>query len=331
MFQAKIGETLPPNAAPLLRKLGLAHLLQDPAHLACFGNQYVWGSAALQDKLFIGHLEPNGWHLHRAVFEAQLAQLAQSTPGIGWRMGCKVLGAVAARPPAPSWQVEIEQDGQRQTLTTAFLVDATGRSAKIGRACGSARTQLDALTGLACTFTLAHPLPQTTSIEAVANGWWYAAPLTGNRLVTLFMTDADLLPQAARTSGGYWQALQQTQHIRSLLPAVPPTGQTTPLTRLASSSYLNQIAGRNWLAVGDAAYAYDPISSYGITSAIGGGFYAGNAIADHLLGKTEALSAYRYLQAQAYGYYLAMLQHQYALERRWPDAPFWQRRHGRFV
>ena len=184
----------------------------------------------------------------------------------------------------------------------------------------------DNLIGLACCFDLPQPIALTTRIEAVAKGWWYAAPLAGRRLMTLFMTDADLPDKTLRSASGYWQALQQTHLIRTLLPATASALASAPVTRLAGSAWLNEVAGENWLAVGDAAYAYDPISSYGITSAIGGGFYAGNAVADCLLGRADALPAYRQVLAQAYAQYWPLLQHQYALEQRWPDAPFWQRR-----
>ena len=56
----------------------------------------------------------------------------------------------------------------------------------------------------------------------------------------------------------------------------------------AETSRLDRIAGPGWLALGDAAAAYDPLSSYGIGSAMGSGFYAGQAIADSLAGRDPA-------------------------------------------
>lgn len=325
-FPAKIGETLPPSSAALLQKLGLAQLLQDPAHLPCYGNEFVWGQAAPQEKLFFSQTQAHGWHLARDRFEAALAARVQSEALVTWQMACKMLRAQLRGDAQTPWQVEVEQDGQHHLLQARFLVDASGRSAKIARLCGSERRELDNLIGLASCYHLPQAIALNTRIEAVANGWWYAAPLSGNRLMTVLMTDADLLDKKLRSASGYWQALQETQLIRTLLPATAPAHANAPMTRLASSSFLSEVAGENWLAVGDAAYAYDPISSYGITSAIGAGFYAGNAVADGLLGRADAMPAYRQVLAQAYTQYWQMLQHQYAQEQRWPDAPFWQRR-----
>jgi len=97
-------------------------------------------------------------------------------------------------------------------------------------------------------------------------------------------------------------------------------------TSTASTSYLAQRYGATWLAVGDAAFAYDPISSYGITSALEGGYYAGNAIADKFAGKAEALPAYDYLISSAFKIYNEMYLHQYRQEQRWPEEQFWKRR-----
>ena len=47
----------------------------------------------------------------------------------------------------------------------------------------------------------------------------------------------------------------------------------------ADSSCLEVVEGDGWCAVGDAAAAYDPLSSQGITTALASGAWAGQAIA----------------------------------------------------
>ncbi|MEM6457226.1 MAG: hypothetical protein AAF772_19210, partial [Acidobacteriota bacterium] len=97
------------------------------------------------------------------------------------------------------------------------------------------------------------------------------------------------------------------------------------LDAIASSG--SDADGPPWLATGDAAVSYDPLSSHGIASALGAGYYAGCAARDHLLGRSEAFDAYRAVMQQAYATYLDLRQRAYADEQRWPDAPFWRRRH----
>ncbi len=190
----------------------------------------------------------------------------------------------------------------------------------------------DRLIGLSYVFPISpeHCIADYTYIEAVEKGWWYAAPLPTNKLITVFLTDADLLDKAMLNIGYYLNSLKNTQLIGSLVPKEQITfSKSKVVVRTASSFRLPQVFGEGWLAVGDAAITYDPISSYGLVSAMGGGFYAGNAIADHLSKKSEALPAYGLVIEQAYQLYLEMLSNQYQLEQRWTEQPFWKRRHNK--
>ena len=72
--------------------------------------------------------------------------------------------------------------------------------------------------------------------------------------------------------------------------------------------------------------AVDPLSSMGILLALRSGLGAARAIAAHLDGDSAALERHAQEVAQRFDAYLAERTAVYALERRWPDAPFWQRR-----
>jgi flavin-dependent dehydrogenase len=325
----KVGETLPPTALPILRTLQAEALLQQPAHLPCYGNSWLWGSPTVQEKNFMLTTQGHGWHLDRQVFETDLLALAQQK-GAVLLMGHKLMQA-HWHGDTQQWALDTKQAGESSTQHhhCRLVVDTSGRNSKLARCLGIPRNKYDGLTGTIGRF----PLPmdgvpaQFTYTEATANGWWYAALTQGQQLVTAFMTDADLLPHSLQSLPAYWDALQQTRLIKTLFPLDYTPPSDTPLhTQAAGSSALAQVYGSGWLAVGDAAFAYDPISSYGITSALGSGIYAGHAIADHLLGHADALPAYRYVTAKAFADYLPLLGHQYALEQQWSAMPFWQRR-----
>lgn len=325
----KVGETLPPNVLPLLKIFGLDRCLKEPDHLLCYGNQYIWGEDAIQEKLFIFQTHGNGWHLNRLSFERQLYQLSKDK-AVEWLLGCKLLRV--ERDTDKNWQLTVNCQGKQRTWRTHFLVDATGRIAKLARCLGVKREQYDRLIGLVCQFNLQlnHALVHYTYIEAVENGWWYAAVIPGNRLMAVFLTDADLLDKAMLNVDLYQEALSKTNLIGTVVKDYLISDSNNKITiQTASSSHLRQVCGENWLAVGDAAFAYDPISSYGIASALGGGFYAGNAIADRLGGKREALPAYSFIHENNYKRYLEMLGNQYQLELRWSNNTFWKRRHCR--
>lgn len=325
-LKAKIGEVLSPNMTPLLRQMGLDKLITSSVHLPAYGNRFIWGSNQPFDKLFITQTNCQGWHLDRTDFEQKLLQLAMSR-GAKWFEDCKFLEADYNK---AEWQILLQYQGKKQFVKARFLVDATGRTGKLNRRLGAPRKFCDRLLGLVCYFSLekTEHIPHFTHIEAVPNGWWYAALLTDRRLVTVFMTDADLCNPSMQKIEGYWQNIQETQLIKALFPCdfLPPAHQGI-LVKPAQTSCLIPPVGENWLAVGDAAFAYDPISSYGIGSALGGGYYAGNAIADSLKKRPEALPAYQMLTERAFYQYLSMLRSQYLQEQRWSNNPFWSRRH----
>lgn len=309
VLQQKAGETIPPNAKPLFAKLGIEALLKAHEHLPCHGNRFIWGGAG--ERNFFSAISPHGWHLNRMYFEAQLREHSERLR-VQWLAGWRVVNCKEIN---EGWEVQLQDEQENtKTLHCNFLVDATGRACRIARLLGHQRTRLDLLTGLWCVLETPEQVkPYYTFIEATPTGWWYAAPLQDKKLSLAFMTDSDL------ADIDLFKAAQDTGLIKPLLFGCE---QVQPAINPASTSYINKRYGNRWLAVGDAAYAYDPISSYGIVSALESGFLAGHAIADG----QRALPAYDLLGATTFKTYLRMHAHQYAQENRWPGEAFWERR-----
>lgn len=324
----KVGETIPPNAKPMLIRSGIDHLLADPAHLPCYGNSFMWGSSIPAETHFFTQTYQQGWHINRTFFEEQLRQLALSK-GVVWLQGQRV---TYCKKQGNGWVVGLQGEENNRSITCDFLVDATGRSSRIARLLGLQRTRLDALTGISAMITTEKSIePYHTYIEATENGWWYAAPLSDKKLSLAFMTDADLMDKQMQQPEYFLENAVKTLLIGSLLKERLPTENIRTNLHPASTSFLRQRFGDSWLAVGDAAYAFDPLSSYGIVSALEGGYYAGHAIADDLSGEADALPAYDGIVSQAFQIYLKMYAQQYQLERRWEASSFWQRRQQSFV
>ncbi len=348
----KVGETLPPSLAPLLDELGLAGALQaDGHHLRSQGNRSFWGAPRARESPFLANPYGAGWHVDRRRFEARLAAAARDA-GAEWRWGCRVerVEPTARRAAgAPRWRLtvaavedrEAEADREpeaerracrREALEADFVADATGRLSRLARSLGARRVRYDRLVGIAALLASPTPAADTyTQVEATPDGWWYSALLADGRLAVALMGDGDLLARpllgARPDSAAWWALLRRTAATRERVEA--HGYRPAPLHALpAESSRLDAIAGPAWLALGDAAAAYDPLSSHGVASAMGSGFYAGHAIADLLAGRDDARLAYLDLLQTAYGTYLDLLREQYAGERRWPDAAFWRRRHA---
>src|SRR5262249_8825839 len=95
----------------------------------------------------------------------------------------------------------------------------------------------------------------------------------------------------------------------------------------AHSSCLDRMFGDGWIAAGDAAASYDPLSSSGIPRALDSGIHAALAIHDFLKHeRTAALNAYDANLKRSFETYLATQSAYYKMEGRWPQALFWRRR-----
>jgi flavin-dependent dehydrogenase len=324
---AKFGECLPPNINPLLERLGIAGRLRSDGHLASYGNRFLWGSPLPAERDFIFETKGTGWHLDRRRFEESLASAATEA-GAEWRYGHRLLGCERHD---EGWRLQVNTPRGVETLAADFVVDASGRAARFARAVGARTISYDRLVGAAAYLKSRAEIDagdSFTLVEAVRSGWWYSARLPGRKLAIVYMTDDDLVDHSpSRRLEDWLSLLSETIHTRQRVAVGDYVPLGAPRILRANSSRLTVITGDRWLAVGDAAAAYDPLSSYGIGSGMGAGFYAASAIADFLRGGTDALSTYASLIDRAYADYLLMQHNQYMSEQRWPDEPFWHRRH----
>ena len=98
------------------------------------------------------------------------------------------------------------------------------------------------------------------------------------------------------------------------------------MLRPATSQWLDRSAGPGWIAAGEAAAAFDPLSSMGIGYAITSGIHAARALDAALNGYTDHLATYADDTRRHFQEFTSSRGRYYAIERRWPDAPFWSRR-----
>jgi flavin-dependent dehydrogenase len=320
---AKAGECLPPNVNPLLHELGLANRLRRDGHFPSYGNRSVWGTATPVESDFLFGVHGEGWHLDRRRFESLLAEIAREH-GTDWRCGHRLEDCCWRD---RSWELRVRTDRGFDVLSADFVIDATGRAARVARRQGARRVRYDRLVGVATVLQSdgAGITDSFTLVEAVASGWWYSAPLADAGLTVVYMTDGDLLERTAVDPAGWQVLLRKAEQTRSRVCRGGYRLVEPPRVVPADTSRIVPAVGVCWLAVGDAAAAYDPLSSYGIGSALGTGYYAAEAITEAAAGRPGA-AAYGALIDRAFDGYLARYREQYALERRWPTEPFWRRR-----
>jgi flavin-dependent dehydrogenase len=166
-------------------------------------------------------------------------------------------------------------------------------------------------------------------IEAEQDGWWYTALLPSKQRVVAYLTDWDTgVLRALYTPGTFLARLGQTQHLRACLETHDYRLKAKPRGAAANSARLDRFVGAGWLAVGDAALSFDPLSSQGIFTALYTGMKAGQALHASFHGDQSALHAYSQQLEMIYTTYLRNRDNYYQLERRWMQRPFWKRRHA---
>lgn len=324
----KPGESLPPSARPLLERLDVWDGFLRDGPLPCYANRSSWGGdGRLTERDFINDPYGHGWHIDRRRFEAMLLDGAVEA-GAAVVRGDRVVGE--SRVGEGWWRLDLAGPSGCSQVVAKVAVDASGRAAAFARRRGARRRRVDRLA--AAVGFLASDLGEmrdtATLVEAARDGWWYSAPLPGGRLAVAFFADPDLdAARRARTAEGWTDLLVESVHTRERVEGHGFRLCGAPWAVAAGSGRLDRICGEGWLAVGDAAATFDPLSSHGIGAALDGGLRAGAAISACLQGDASALSMYEEQVVDAYGRYLRTWRAYYADERRWPERAFWRRRH----
>jgi len=325
-----VGESLTPDARPLLRALGIDSELLSQHHLISYGNESAWGGPTLRRTDFIYSPHGHGWHLDRAQFDRLLRGRAREN---GAELREEVRATRLARAEPEIWRVAWEAPGGVAEARARWLIDCSGRASGLARRLGVVRRRDDQLLALVALFRQPDGTDADqdtlTLIESAPEGWWYTARLPTQARVVVYHTDRDTMSfRAARDAEGFAALVARTQRVRERLadPGYRLDGQ--PRVFAADSSRLEEFFGPGWLAAGDAAAAYDPLSAQGILTALYSGLAGGRAVLGALDGAASALDAYGERMAAIYDTYLRRRAEYYAAERRWPREPFWQRRHA---
>ncbi len=310
----KPGEHLSAAANPLLRTLGSDALLRAEVHRHAHSTYSAWGGDVLIERNAITELGGQSTVLDRTAFETALS--AQAMTAGAQRIEQSALRVQAA---PGLWHI----DTPETAFKAAFVFDATGRKAIVG-AQYSARFQADKLN---CQYGV-FPKKGTASarpvtlIEAAKSGWWYLSMLADERVVVNFYSDADM-PVFENS-----ELAQEARKTRFIAAYLDDYGYDAcgPVKRITTNtSWIAPVIGAGYAAIGDAAAAFDPLSSHGMTTALWSAIQASEA---YLKQDKAKMQDYADQTAKGVQDYLQARQRVYAQERRWPDAPFWRRRNA---
>jgi flavin-dependent dehydrogenase len=257
------------------------------------GNLSCWESKDLFAVDFLNDPDGPGWRLSRPDFD-------------GWLLGEAV--ASGARLVHSVWP--------NCAISAQFVVDATGRGSIVARRSGALRVRCPHR--LATVYAIGQPGSTSfdrTIVEAVPQGWWYGCVLPDEcPLIALQVAPRDVL----KVRRQFVELLAETIHIKHFFA----NARFAAPTRVVESggSRLNHVFGPEWVACGDAALAFDPLSSQGIYTALYTGMQAARAV------QGAAFATYAARLEEIWRYYQDRVLNEYQVVRRWPQAEFWRAR-----
>ena len=219
---------------------------------------------------------------------------------------------------------QIEIDGH-ESLVADFLVEARGRQAPtLGKGLRGPET-VSLLNRWQGT-----PGSTASAVESLADGWaWMARRAVGQCYWQWTVDVASAgLPGKAMLLDYCRQKRGESAVARVFFGGEPELD--LQLHARSSTAILNpQVCGDNWIRVGDAAMAVDPLSGNGIFQSLSSALQAPTVINTLLCKPERAALARRFHEQRVEQLFLRFARigrDFYADEQRWLDQPFWQAR-----
>lgn len=301
-------EVLPGSAGRLLLAAGLG-AVEDLAEGRCGGTLSAWGAENLVASDTFASPDGAGWWIDRARFDSVLRRRSAGAGVTVLRDPVRALRRDGRR-----WVADL---GRGRSVTASWVIDSTGRAAAVARQMGAVRRYGPRLVAVhARTVEGQATAPARIFLEAQRDGWWYVGASAQRRISAVA---AVLARDARRLIGGFPAGLRSTQHLTRW--ADQPGGWTPPKVSPAGTSFLHAVCADRWIACGDAAIAFDPLSSQGLVGALASGLTAAHAVCSDNTGAALADIAARH--SDVLRIYEARRSAAYAREYRWPNCPFW--------
>lgn len=321
----RIGETIPPQASQQLQQLGIWDSFVKCNFQQSYGTSASWGSSELYHNEYMYSTYGYGWHLDRLTFDQFMIKEAKKK-GVSIQFKTSVL---SSEKKSEFWHLKTISNQKQTIIKSRFVIDATGKKAAFSCLQKVTKIKEDRMVGIYRFYNIANSnktdLGTGTCLETDPYGWWYSATLPNKKLVIGYMTDADIANEMQiRRAHIFNKHLFKTNYTR--YRTENSTNLIEPQIVAAHTQFLSSSVGNSWLAVGDAASSYDPISSLGIFKSLTMSQFAAYATFDFLKGDSSALPKYQYIITQDYKGYLKKRQEYYAQEQRYPNSSFWERR-----
>ncbi|MGB0505045.1 MAG: NAD(P)/FAD-dependent oxidoreductase [Pikeienuella sp.] len=271
----KVGEFLPASVRRLFQALQLdepTDILGKENYLQCNTKMSAWGSATWTYQDSLRDPEGGGWHILRHRFEQNLLKIAGDREVNHFQAKLLELSDNGVQ-----YRVRVDGEDGEITFQSPRLIDATGRKSWLVRRMDSpSKRQNRQMAVIGWVNDTANETERATKVKSVENGWWYTAPLPNRQRVIAFHGLAEDVGILCKKPDRF---LAQAQRCELDVGLGAATVLSAPLQSCDASLRLSsKVAGKRWLAIGDAALALDPLSSQGMHFALYSAIMASDAI-----------------------------------------------------
>ncbi|MEZ5932106.1 MAG: tryptophan 7-halogenase [Alphaproteobacteria bacterium] len=206
-----------------------------------------------------------------------------------------------------------------RTWRAGFLIEARGRAA------GGRRLRGPSTTALSRPYRRLAPCARS-AVAAWRRGWAWFATL-GDGTGSLQLAFASPLPKRDDLSAFWDQAIGEIDEANDWLHDAEPAAGLA--VRHAETSRVEAVIAGGVIRIGDAALAMDPLAGHGVFEAVASATSALPVVRTILERPDHTDAATRFYQERIDQTFLRLARigrDFYALERRWPDEPFWGER-----
>jgi halogenation protein CepH len=338
-----IGESLLSATLPILDALGVGAAIEAAGFVRKPGGTFLWGRA-MEPWSFFFREDPGGrphaYHVLRSEFDHILLRHAAGL-GVEVREGWRV---VEHKYDGSARVVACSESGERVAVESAYVIDASGQQALLGRRDGL-REFNPFFKNLAVFgyFEGAEPLSGEAAgnilSAAFSEGWFWYIPLHDGT------TSVGAVVDAQRHAGALKASFEKGRHggispdaellYRFFIDACPEIARRVrkarffpPVRVIRDYSYCSRrFYGPGYLLIGDAACFIDPVFSTGVHLACLSGYLAADAISAIFAGAgaVPALNGFDARYRAAFNRYLQFLYFFYDHHSD-PDSYFWTAR-----
>ncbi|MDY8138143.1 FAD-dependent monooxygenase [Aquimarina sp. 2201CG5-10] len=314
-----LAETLPPSAIPLLYNLELLEIFEQNAIRKTYGYHSSWGDTTITDIDFFHQPQyKNGLKINKSKLLKHLAvkcndHIIEYEKIVNFNIS------------ASDVTVEVLTKEKNQVIQGKIIIDATGRNRAILKRLKIPIEQYDNLISYSSHIPkIKHPkLIHDVFIESFKYGWGIVSGLDKNTNMMSIFTNKGNPIQGDLKNFNYWHSiLSETLFLKDFL------GNQSDINVIggdANSSKAKYLSGKNFIAIGDAALSFDPLSSHGVTTAIYTAKEASLAIEAYIKNdNNELLGTYSETLSSIFDQYLMSKNMIYMTEKRWPNSFFWK-------